>query len=400
MIVDGGPYNLSKREMTRLIKKGMKGDAEAFARIYRVFFNTIYYNVSNSLVNKSETEDAIQQIVLQLHRSLPRLKSPFAFHSYLYRITTNVCNEYNHKETRQRLNSQEEEEEAVDESEMPFEDLERKSRDELVRSFINNLPEKQRYALVLYYFYDMSYKGIAETMGTSVSVVGSNINRAKNKVKQMLVDYENNKAKDKKSGDASKDASLDSVFTAAIAFSIANESVPGSADAIWHKLIEQAPEIAVSTVSLGTQISTLKALLATTLASGAVIGASMLGYMYADRSEEIVEPTTSIVTEAQQSVFIPESVSIDFLSVASEVPELKDSVYAKISLSDGYPLEWYIIDESGTVCAQGKGSVIKYTYFEALQKGDYTIKWTIMNDEGEIGFAYNEFSVVNRPPSL
>ena len=387
---------LSKRALAQLIRKAMKGDAEAFSKLYKLFFNTIYYNVSNTLFNKSDTEDAVQSVVLLLYKGLPRLKSPYAFHSYLYRITMNVCNEYNQKEARQQLYSQADGEEgAVDTSDVLLDGIVRKQREALVRSFIDQLPEKQRYALLLYYYHDLSYKGIAEAMDTSVTVVGSNINRAKKNIKQMLEEHENKAAEDHKGDKALRGGKLDSVFASAMAITVESASAPGSLEVVWEKCIERAPEIATSTLAAGTQLASLKTLLIAALTTTVVVGGGFLGIKFALDASDDAGITQSSVTTIQQNVFVPEHVSINFVSGYAENSDAITSIHAVIELSEGFPLDWQVKDATGTIVSYGTGSIIQHAVFDALSAGTYTVEWRISNDAGDIGMAYNHITIIN-----
>ena len=54
---------------------------------------------------------------------------------------------------------------------------------------INSLPEKQRTAILLSRYEELSYKEIAEIMQTSVASVESRLHRAKNTLHQKLQPY-------------------------------------------------------------------------------------------------------------------------------------------------------------------------------------------------------------------
>jgi len=368
----------------------MKGDAEAFAEVYRIFINTIYFNVNCSLNDKSETEDAVQQVVLSLHKGLPKLKSPYAFHSYLYRITINVCNKYNKKEARQHYgNLDEAEDDLLDDStNTPSEEFELKERDKLVRLFISKLPEKQRYTLVLYYYYDMPYKNIAEVMKTSVTVVGSNINRAKKNMKQMLEEYENKKAGTEEGEETFQGSSLDSVFAAGVVVAVDSSLDPSAAQILWQKIVDHAPELLLSATAAKIKITALTALAAGVAAATIVIGAGVMMVQYAYESQP---PST--VSTTHQTYFIPEFVSINYESADPAYPETYNPIRAEIELSDGTPLEWRIVDSDDNLIVSGTGWVIGSSYFEDLTSGTYRAEWTIENDDGDRGIARRQFTI-------
>lgn len=67
----------------------------------------------------------------------------------------------------------------------------RNERMNLVREAINNLPEKQRSALILREYDQMDYQEIAEILDQSVSSVKSLLFRARSSVKLQLESYFN-----------------------------------------------------------------------------------------------------------------------------------------------------------------------------------------------------------------
>jgi RNA polymerase sigma factor (sigma-70 family) len=381
----------------------MKGDESAFAELYRIFINTIYYNASNSLYDKSETEDAVQQILISLHRGIRGLKSPYAFHSYLYRITAHVCSRYNQKEARRRHTLSEDlEQEPVDEKNAtPHQAFEHKERDELIRLFIARLPEKQRYALLLYYYYDLSYKNIAEAMDTSVTVVSSNINRAKKNMKRMLEEHEHDLSDATGKAGSFKGALLDDCATAAAASALEQAIEPGRAELLWQKSSEQFSEVAASVavdVTVAAKLSdAVKVLLSGVAATGAVAVVGAVVLLCAPEPQKLqpeAEPPRSLPL-VRTAPFIPEHVSIDMVSSNPDYPETCNPSRAELVVSEGIALQWRIKDEAGAVVSQGTSSVVDTPVFAAMAVGNYQMEWMISNETGDRGVAVRSFTVVD-----
>lgn len=72
---------------------------------------------------------------------------------------------------------------------LPEQELLRNEREALVRQAINNLPEKQRSALILREYEQMDYKQIAQILDASVSSVKSLLFRGRNNIKSELEGY-------------------------------------------------------------------------------------------------------------------------------------------------------------------------------------------------------------------
>ncbi|MDR1358047.1 MAG: sigma-70 family RNA polymerase sigma factor [Coriobacteriales bacterium] len=384
----------------------MKGDERAFAELCRIFINTIYYNVSNALYDKGETEDAVQQVMISLHKGIGSLKSPYAFHSYLYQITANVCSRYNRKEARRRHCTPEDmEQEPVDEKNVtPHQAFEHKERDELLRLFIARLPEKQRYTLLLYYYYDLSYKRIAEAMDTSVTVVSSNINRAKKNMKRMIEEHEGESSDATGRKGSLKGVSLDALSSAAASSALEHAVEPGRAELLWQNCSElfskAAAEASVVAVeaAVATKLSdAVRVLLSGVAAAGAValVGAVLL--LSAPEPQELQSkadppPPPPLV---HSSPFIPEIVSIDMVSSNPEYPETCNPARAELILSEGIPLEWCIKDEAGTVVSEGTTAVVDTAVFAAIGVGSYQMEWTVSHETGDRGVALRSFAIID-----
>ena len=62
----------------------------------------------------------------------------------------------------------------------------RKFRKKQLHKAMGKLPKKQKRRLILHYFYDMTYKEIAEIEGCSVRAVGYSIQKAVKELKKIL----------------------------------------------------------------------------------------------------------------------------------------------------------------------------------------------------------------------
>jgi RNA polymerase sigma-70 factor (ECF subfamily) len=72
---------------------------------------------------------------------------------------------------------------------MPARVVEGEERAELVRAAVQSLGERQRMALMLSRFENMSYVEIAEAMGLTTKAVKSLLSRARVNLKELLADY-------------------------------------------------------------------------------------------------------------------------------------------------------------------------------------------------------------------
>jgi RNA polymerase sigma-70 factor (ECF subfamily) len=65
---------------------------------------------------------------------------------------------------------------------------EQKEREQIIRQQVDLLPENQRLSLVLVTYQELSYQEVSQIIGCSVSAVKSLIHRARQKLKQKLIE--------------------------------------------------------------------------------------------------------------------------------------------------------------------------------------------------------------------
>ena len=78
--------------MQIIIIRAQSGDREAFAALFEQYKNLVYKTVYLLLGDVHEADDALQEVFLSVHKSLPSFdphKGAFAI--WLYRVTLNFC---------------------------------------------------------------------------------------------------------------------------------------------------------------------------------------------------------------------------------------------------------------------------------------------------------------------
>jgi RNA polymerase sigma-70 factor (ECF subfamily) len=73
------------------IRRFLEGDQEAFSQIVREWERRIYNLALRFLGNREDAQDAVQDTFISVFKSLPSLRDPGSFPTWLYRITLNHC---------------------------------------------------------------------------------------------------------------------------------------------------------------------------------------------------------------------------------------------------------------------------------------------------------------------
>ena len=81
-------------EITDLVRKAQQGDEEAFGVIVQTYRKRILGTIYRLTGRLDEVDDIAQEVYLRLFASLPQLRSPDVFNTWLYRLTTNAVYDY------------------------------------------------------------------------------------------------------------------------------------------------------------------------------------------------------------------------------------------------------------------------------------------------------------------
>ncbi|MCE1199994.1 MAG: sigma-70 family RNA polymerase sigma factor [Marinilabiliales bacterium] len=127
-----------------------------------------------------DRQDLVQEMMLQIWKSINRYDDQFKMTTWLYRISLNVAISYHRKNSTRHQKFSKLTDQMVD---IPMED---KSDNEiklnLLEQFIGELKEIDK-ALMILYLEEKSHAEIADILGLSISNVGTKIGRIKEQLK-------------------------------------------------------------------------------------------------------------------------------------------------------------------------------------------------------------------------
>ena len=186
--------DLSDEELMWLLRKENMEAFEALARRYEAkLLNFLYRFVSS----RPQAEDLVQQTLLKVYHNRLRFKNRGKFSTWMYTIAANLARDYLRKHRRYQFISLDEpvgeNSNIIDFYREPDEkkmtSLEEKEMSQVVRMAINQLPQRQRMAILLSHFEHMNYNDIARVLNCSKGTVKSRIFRAKARLKELLTNY-------------------------------------------------------------------------------------------------------------------------------------------------------------------------------------------------------------------
>jgi RNA polymerase sigma-70 factor, ECF subfamily len=138
-------------------------------------------------LTSEECQDLAQEILLQAWRSLPNFERKSNAATWFYRVALHTAMNWHRKDRPRRSRQQpfmEVQAIACDGADCAEQAEQRETVDQLYRA-IHQLP-KTDAALVLLYLDGLSYREMAEVLGTSESNVGVKLNRAKKALSELM----------------------------------------------------------------------------------------------------------------------------------------------------------------------------------------------------------------------
>ena len=159
-----------------LVERARTGDHAAFADLYDRHARLVRAICFDSTAHLASAEDLSQEVFLRAFRGLKQFKGQSALGTWLYRISVNLC--LNRVSVKRPISEPIDEQQFVDtKNEAPHEQVLRQERSALVRAAVSRLPNKQRSALVLRVFQDLSHQEISEALGISVRELDRRMSR-------------------------------------------------------------------------------------------------------------------------------------------------------------------------------------------------------------------------------
>ena len=188
---------LSQAEIEGFVERAKRGDRQAFGRLVDEYKDKIYSYVSRMLGDPYEAEDVTQEAFVRAYRSLPRFRGASSFHTWLYRIASNLAIDVVRRRKRNDVSAfsldeplesddGEYEREIADDTGGPAYATGTRETQVAVRRAIMYLPEKLRDVMILYELQGETYEDIAEILDVPLGTVKSRLFNARNQLKDRL----------------------------------------------------------------------------------------------------------------------------------------------------------------------------------------------------------------------
>ena len=202
MVSDTGQISPYLRDPdVQLMMRVREGDDSAFTELVNSYQDRLIGVFYHMMRDRSLAEDLTQDVFLRVYRARERYEPRARFSTWLFRIANNVASNSRRTLGRKKevpismkdsggMAIRPEEHLAVEKSAlMPVRQLHKTELQEVVRTAMESLNERQRMALLLNKFEGMSYAEIGEVMELKPAAVKSLLSRARENLRDTLGKY-------------------------------------------------------------------------------------------------------------------------------------------------------------------------------------------------------------------
>lgn len=190
-----------KLDEASLIRAVQRGDQDAFEQLVRAYDQSVLRLAVNLLRSQEDARDVFQEAFLRVFRSIDSFRFDCSFHTWLYRIVTNICLDYLRKRKVRkeepavvdtpdgpldRMNDFEEEAAHAD----PERNLWNVQLGQRIEGALGGLTPRERMVFELRHYQGLRLRNIGEILGTSEEAAKNCLFRATQKMRAVLGDFQ------------------------------------------------------------------------------------------------------------------------------------------------------------------------------------------------------------------
>lgn len=187
-------------DLEAVIRAAQRGDQGAFEELVRAHDQSVLRHAMNLLRSPEEARDVYQEVFLKVFRNLHTFRFDCSFHTWLYRIVTNVCLDHLRKRGVRK-----EEPPVVETGDGPVDRLENfeegsadadperkfwnRQLQERIEEGLRELTPRERMVFELRHYDGLRLRNIGEILGTSEDAAKNCLFRATQKMRSALGDF-------------------------------------------------------------------------------------------------------------------------------------------------------------------------------------------------------------------
>ncbi len=194
------PLTQKSMDEAALIRAAQAGDHEAFESLVVAYDQQVLRLAFNLLRSSEEAYDIYQEAFLRVYKNLSKFRFDCSFHTWLYRIVTNLC-----LDALRKKKVRKEEQAVIETSEGPKDRLELAAEDraeldpqrkllsrelrERIEGVLSGFTPRERMVFEMRHYQGMRLRAIGDSLGTTEEAAKNCLFRATQKMRVALGDF-------------------------------------------------------------------------------------------------------------------------------------------------------------------------------------------------------------------
>lgn len=178
-----------------LVEQSRNGDVDAFEELIKDYKKIAYNIALRVLRNVEDAEDASQEALIKVYKSIQNFNMQSSFKSWMYRIVVNTCIDFKRKKNINAVSidenidlggNKEFQIEIADDTNNPDILIEKNFNSKLISDAVGRLEDDFKTIIILRDIQGFSYSEISEMLNCNLGTVKSRLNRARKNLKEIL----------------------------------------------------------------------------------------------------------------------------------------------------------------------------------------------------------------------
>lgn len=170
-----------------VVERCRRGEEAAFRELYRTYSRQVAAQLSG-LVARSDLEDVLQEVFVEVFRSIRRFEGRSAFTTWLYRVALNVAMKHRRKAARAPVAVGEDLPDTADPNADPSGAAFSAERARRVEKILDQLAPKKRMVLVMHDLQGIDATEIAARVGSNVLTVRTRLFYARRELSKLAAE--------------------------------------------------------------------------------------------------------------------------------------------------------------------------------------------------------------------
>ena len=188
------PFEVAPESADDLMSGVQRGDMTAYQELIRRYQKKVFRVICGYHRDPEDAMEVLQDTFLKVYLARDTWENRTSFPAWLYRIAINASIDRYRRRDKATMTPLEDimefqgKKSQVPAPRTPLDRLQQEERRRLLEAAIRRLPQRQREVLSLRYFGEMQLAEIAEALRCPLGTVKSNLHKAVNSLKVLLID--------------------------------------------------------------------------------------------------------------------------------------------------------------------------------------------------------------------